>query len=388
MKNKSALIGIFAVLIAVLCACAFSRPARASTWEQALERAYPGWSVWDECALGTDGDAHLACVEKDGQTATVILERSGGEFAVTAANDRLFPPNAPQEGRLWMNDDHWSSKHPFLWYMADNSNEFLYIILEDSGSGWQVVHFEMDRPEDKTMKDTEKKDQETLSYSVANAGTALHIYHITPSPFVIVPLEVDLSYEQFDPDVFYDLCAGWMADYDGPHLLPSTMLDDALPQGVLVTLATSAPVDVRTGPGEGYAPASFSLSGAGETRWIQALGVEDGWAMIRCRIDGIGERFGYVPVEALSAEAELPELGFVPRVAHFAGQLTDDPLWFSEPICDEQSAGAQVLATLDAIFGIEWLYVEVDAQGGEKLRGFCSPNNISFDFPFEDAPSL
>ena len=326
--------------------------AEENIFEQNLKREFPDGIIWQSCELG-HGEGMLTVLQNGDEVLAVISEFAADGSVTTLSKGGLFPEDAKYEDSLWI-QDKWDDLSPYIWY-GDRTEDAFDITLEKNDGIWQVTAGLFGGGED------------FVAFYLDNAGTALCIRGDTLYPQMYIPIEIDLDFTEFDIDEARELCKRIVERPNDPYMIPSTMQENALPQGKVVSLLTDEPVSVRSGPGEGYGASERDVDDVSEAEWIQAFGRENGWVFIRYFIPQQGERFGYVPQEALEDAESIPELKFLPYSVRFDGELTNEPLWRCEPFGEGSFDGASVLATM----GREWFYVEVESQDGLKYRGFC-----------------
>lgn len=331
--------------------------AQESLFEQNIRREFPDGVIWQSCMLGK-GEGMLAILKNGDDVLAVISELSEDGSITTLTKDGLFPKYAKYEDSLWIQDKR-DDLCPYIWY-GDRTEDSFDITLEKDNGIWQVTAGLFGGGED------------FVAFYLDNAGTALAITGDSPYPQLIIPIEINLDFIEFDIDEARELCKRIVERPNDPYMIPSTMQENALPQGKVVSLRTDEPVPVRSGPGEGYGASLRDVHDVSEAEWIQAFGRENGWVFIRYFIPQQGERFGYVPQETLEDAESIPELEFLPYSVRFDGELTNEPLWRCEPFGEGSFDGASVLATM----GREWFYVEVVSQDGLKYRGFCTSYDL------------
>ena len=327
--------------------------AEENAFEQHIKAEFPDGVIWRSCKLiHSEG---ILCVLHNGDDVLVVISELAADGSITTlSKGGLFPEYAKYEDSLWVSDA-WENLDPFIWYENRNDDDFQITLCKDNGI-WKVTSAIFG-------------DGETsVAFYLDNAGTALAVTGDTPYPQMFIPIEINLDFTEFDIDEARELCRRIVERKNDPYMIPSTMQENALPQGQEAFLKTDESVYALSGPGENYGVSEIDVNNLSEAAWIQAFGLENGWVFVRYYIPQKGKRFGYVPQEALECKTSLHELTFSPYSIRFNGQLTNDPLGRCEAFSEECFDGALVLATM----GEEWFYVEVESQDGMKYRGFCT----------------
>lgn len=354
MKSKCVWCLMLVVICMGLLLISHLSVAEENVFEKNLRRAFPDGIIWRSCEIGDD-EGMLSVLKNGDDVLVVISEFAPDGSIITLSKGGLFPEDAKYEDSLWVLDNR-KDLCPFIWYENGNDDDYFYLVFEKNDGIWRVTNGVLGGG------DTE------VSFYLSNAGTALAISGESPFPQMYIPIEINLDFTEFDINEARDLCKRIVERKNDPYMIPSTMQENALPQGQEAFLKADESVYALSGPGENYGASETDVNNLSEAAWIQAFGVENGWVFVRYYIPQKGKRFGYVPQEVLECNASLHELTFSPYSVRFNGQLTNDPLGRCEAFSEECFDGALVLATM----GEEWFYVEVESQDGMKYRGFCT----------------
>ncbi|MCL1855002.1 MAG: hypothetical protein FWF86_04645 [Clostridia bacterium] len=367
MSCKKSLILTVAVsilLVFVLLSCGMAAGEISAPTLQILRGdEYSDWTLLHRTFIDKDHSAALLVCEKGDKTAVIIAEKAEEDYVVVARNDILFGERSVERENFAVGD------HPYVWYIGENMADTFYLTMGKNEAGvWQITSgFFGDEYVD-----------DYSAFFLTNNGTALGISDVIMwQPQVYVPLEWDMTLQGFDPRIIRAACKEAIIHKGEPGIIPSTLEPNALPQGNLITLRDNQAYPVYTGPGEEYLrlvggldtdnPREASVS---NESWIQAIGQENGWVLIRYdSMRGIHRvnRFGYIQRSAFADDAEIPALTWLPYDAVMSGWLEGDPLTAAGDyyyFCEEQSC--RVLATM----GDQWLYVEVYDGKGVGYRGF------------------
>lgn len=328
--------------------------------QQVLAAEYDGWSVPDGARLYEDGRAVLLVMSKDEKNIAVILEQREGRFEVAAVSDAIIPDPIPTDVGWWIQDT-WSTGEPYLWYMPKSGAHGFYLELRRDDRGQWIV--------DNGFFGSGSFTPDTLSFKMDNRGTALRISGESYFSPVYVPVDVDLTFENFDHEAVKAFCAEAMTQKNMPGLIPSTLEADAFPQGRAVDFPKGEKYPVYAGPGESYERLGEQHNASVSTNdWIQVFGWEGDWLLIQYNVANGRNRFGYIPASALSGGVGIPELNFGRRAGVLNGWITDDPLRTAAEIGPGDGVACVCLAT----FGDEWLYVETTDPDLPRYRGFAS----------------
>lgn len=331
---------------------------------QVLAVEYDGWSVPAGTTMFEDQHAVLLVLSKDEKSIAIIMEDQGSGFAVVATNDTIIPDGAFYDNDWWISDK-WDIGEPYIWYSPTNMDQGFYYELRRSADGdWQVYSG--------SFGDTNGSTN-TLAYGHANGDTALRVHGESYYSAVYVPIEVDLSFANFDPEGVKAFCATAMALKNEPALIPSTMEADALPQGQAVAFAKGRVLPVYAGPGEQYVRLGEQQDAVVSTdHWIQVFGQEDGWLLIQYNLRDSQNRFGYIPAAALPEGVDVPELQFARRPGVVNSWITDDPLRTGQEVNFPANTQCVQLATL----GSELAYIEITDPGQPHYRGFAYMDGV------------
>jgi len=160
---------------------------------------YSDWTLVDSCFLYKDQRAAMLVCTKDGQTAVMIAERAVENFIVVAYNDTIFRNAALEDkNRLWIGDDTQLSGRPFIWYTGENLADTFYLMMEkNEAEDWQITSGFFG---DESIDDY-------IAFYLTNGGTALGINDVVMwQPQVYVPLEWDMTLQEFDPQIIIAAC--------------------------------------------------------------------------------------------------------------------------------------------------------------------------------------
>ena len=336
--------------------------------KQMLAAEYDGWFVSEGTSIYVhDGwNAWLLFLSEDEKNIAIIMENHGSGFEIVAINDAIIPDGAAFEGYWWVGADHNEDNKAFIWYTPENWEQGFFYDLqhdEDDGCVWSVKS---------GLFGDDKADHDRHNFYLANSGTALKVSGKSSFSPIYVPNDVDLTFSGFDPDGMRLLCAEAVALINEPALIPSTLKEDAIPQGQAIAFEKGQKYPVYFGPGEHFMQSGEYHNALVSTNdWIQVFGQEDGWLFIQYNIANEKNRFGYISA-ALPEGVDVPELHFTRKAGTLNCGITDDPLRRRQEINFPGGTECVQLATL----GEEWIYIETVDADHPKYRGFAPADYV------------